>query len=173
MVLQCPRCSQPIRRHELKGLEAWTCRRCGGALVSGTVEAALEAASRPASGMQPVVGAVALEAVDVAKPLVCPACQEPLWRHTVLGIVVDTCDRHGTWYDRGELRQLVFRLRARAAAPAGVGVVASAVMPAPIQHSPAGSGAGDVAAIAVEGAAELTGEVVLEFLGDVVGGILS
>lgn len=137
MDLTCPRCQQPMAHHALQHLEAWTCRRCAGALVSASVEKALEAARQPRSGMQRVLGAVALEAVRVEAPVRCPVCQAAMERRTVHGVDVDTCPEHGTWYDRAELRRILETLEGRRRLPL-TGAAAAAATAAMLQSSAAG-----------------------------------
>jgi Zn-finger nucleic acid-binding protein len=171
MPLDCPRCARPLEHHQAKGLEAWTCRLCAGALVSNRIEQVLETRGE---GLQRPMGAVALEAVDEAPRIACPSCQARMVRHLVRGVTVDTCEAHGTWYDRGELKRMVLGMGAGklAAGVAAAGVAASLASPPP--ETSTSSAAQAVAEVGVEVAAEVAleaGGAVLEFLGDLLGGL--
>lgn len=173
MPLDCPRCARPLEHHQAQGLEAWTCRRCAGALVSNRIEQVLETRGE---GLQRPMGAVALEAVDEAPRVACPTCQTPMVRHLVRGVTVDTCESHGTWYDRGELKRMVLGMgagkKALAAGVAAAGVAASLANPPP--EASTSSAAQAVAEVGVEVAAEIAleaGGAVLEFLGDLLGSL--
>ena len=36
----------------------------------------------------------------------CPVCQKRLYVKEMHGVVVDVCDEHGIWLDRGELEKV-------------------------------------------------------------------
>ncbi len=174
MPLDCPRCARPLEHHQAKGLEAWTCSWCAGALVGNRIEEVLEAKG---AGLQRPMGAVAREAIDEAPRIACPTCGNQMVRHLVRGVTVDTCEGHGTWYDRGELKRMVLGLGAAGpAVTAGVAAAGVAVSLGnqPPQSSPVAQAVAEVVAEGVdvvevaEVAAE-AGGAVLEFLGDLLG----
>jgi hypothetical protein len=78
---------------------------------------------------------------DTSAAIACPVCSSPLRRTPIVAarVDIDLCDQHGTWFDRGELRQIAWALkngRPRGLAPAavaavGVGVAAAAVAASP------------------------------------------
>lgn len=126
--LDCPVCGRPLLGLDHGATELPVCERCGGAwldqerskrVVAGNLSpderrlARLAAkncrSTRAAGGYRSTP-----RAEDGQRR--CPQCDAPMVSHTVdaLGIVVDACRRHGTWFDRGELRAVIrwFDLRA-------------------------------------------------------------
>jgi Zn-finger nucleic acid-binding protein len=131
VVLACPGCGEPemsewglapsARRPA--GFPVHGCRGCGGAWIDAdTLRTVLEAtaAAAPMEGhgtgdkgvhrrtMPP--GAVT-RAVVYRK---CPVCQQTMLRRnfaSVSGVVVDTCATHGTFFDAGELEDVLAFVR--------------------------------------------------------------
>ncbi len=122
---KCPRCDiemfagekdasgahQPIR------VEA--CGRCGGIwFADEQAKRALALGSRAAEELaRKVEGATRPRLKDDTKLLRCPECQDRMKPMTVggqtglQGPMVDTCIRHGTWFDRDELRPAMRLMR--------------------------------------------------------------
>jgi len=47
--------------------------------------------------------------VDKSGYVPCPVCKELMWRRnwgTYSGVIVDRCEKHGTWYDSGEMEKI-------------------------------------------------------------------
>jgi Zn-finger nucleic acid-binding protein len=91
------------------------CPGCGGVWTDN------EASQRVVSAIDPDIIAAAAEAEDQAakvgaplpdesKPRVCPECGAALERARAAGTNLDACAKHGTWFDRGELRKVAFAL---------------------------------------------------------------
>ncbi|KYF79365.1 hypothetical protein BE11_42875 [Sorangium cellulosum] len=108
--LRCSDCDEPFSAfHAATGLLR-DCGRCGGQLVDhALLRDLLErresyGRSAPRPPRRP-------EHVDVRVRYVrCPACRQPMNRKNFAGksgIIVDICREHGTWFDRGELPQLL------------------------------------------------------------------
>ncbi|MBI3202408.1 MAG: zf-TFIIB domain-containing protein [Myxococcales bacterium] len=126
--LDCPVCKRPLAEltHEQSALRR--CEACGGVwLTSGQsrrlIDGALTAEERKLARevtrrSRPRQRGGAYRTVPrtegVERP--CPTCDTALAQSTVdpLGVVVDRCDLHGTWFDAGELRVVAqwFELRA-------------------------------------------------------------
>ncbi len=96
--LPCPRCQTTLVSGTRAGVLVDICPACGGVwLDHGELEAA---AAEPGESGAPVR--------DVAY-LKCPQCRTIMTRKNYerfSGVMVDTCPRHGTWTDRGELDRI-------------------------------------------------------------------
>jgi Zn-finger nucleic acid-binding protein len=105
--LQCPQCKIELQTLTPNG--ARSCPRCGGGFCSRDTLAAL---LRKVEIAAPA-GTDARPSSSVAGPvryLVCPVCSELMLRRDfggTSGVVVDVCSRHGVWFDRGELGQIL------------------------------------------------------------------
>lgn len=127
--LECPVCVRPLVELSCKQGVIRPCETCGGVWLSaaqsrrvtaGTLSAeerklAREATRRFRSRQRGGTYRSVLPAADGERA--CPVCEAPLALSTVapVGVVVDRCDLHGTWFDAGELRIVArwFELRAR------------------------------------------------------------
>jgi Zn-finger nucleic acid-binding protein len=114
---RCPRCDQHALTVTAVGsafLEE--CSGCGGVWVdaqsfqqicrSKEQQAAYVGAGSPLPS--PSLGAAAHH--DAVSYVKCPECGQLMNRMNFArcsGVVVDVCKRHGTWFDRDELRQIV------------------------------------------------------------------
>jgi len=105
--LQCPHCKVELQTVTPNG--ARSCSRCGGGFCSrSTLMALLQKVE-----ISPPAGADARPSSRAAGParyLVCPVCSELMLRRNfgdTSGVVVDVCRRHGVWFDRGELGQIL------------------------------------------------------------------
>ncbi len=115
----CPRCSpQNATLHRVKVGDSAVhrCGACGGVWVTARdfnqlivdVDRQEQVLSDPqlASPIRPI-----------ATPIQCPVCGQELARSNFgrkSGVLVDSCRKHGIWFDAGELRRVVAYLRARA-----------------------------------------------------------
>ncbi|MBK9000552.1 MAG: zf-TFIIB domain-containing protein [Myxococcales bacterium] len=126
--LDCPVCSRPLLGLDHAATELPVCERCGGAwldrersarVVAGNLSAEERRLARLAGKRYRATraaGAYRSTPHAEGEARRCPDCEAPLVAHTVdaLGIIVDACQLHGTWFDRGELRVAIrwFDLRA-------------------------------------------------------------
>jgi Zn-finger nucleic acid-binding protein len=105
--LQCPHCKIELQTVTPNG--ARSCPRCGGGFCSRSTLAALLRQVE----ISPPAGATERPSSGGAGPvryLVCPVCSELMLRRNfgdTSGVVVDVCTRHGVWFDRGELGQIL------------------------------------------------------------------
>lgn len=84
------------------------CGRCGGVwLDNENTRIALNGLSPMAKEMVARVTTSATSEVDKTNMISCPSCGKPLDRVDRLGITLDICGDHGTWFDRTELHRLV------------------------------------------------------------------
>lgn len=129
----CPRCgTYSLYAVAVRGRTAHACRRCGGvwlgrttaALVDDALErSSVEAAKRAARD--------AVSTEHAPRALTCPKCSRALEPHFIAGVEIDSCEAHGTWYDREELPQIAERLGGRrTSAAASSLLVAGAAVPA-------------------------------------------
>lgn len=108
--LSCPRCaSGALRAKRIGQLPLQECRVCAGRWVAHAgfdrlmavhgARALVQGAPPPSPSVTP----------DLAQPLRCPFCEEPLRRVNfahLSQVVIDVCVRHGLWFDAGELEQI-------------------------------------------------------------------
>lgn len=118
---QCPRCRRALVVSAVGSAFLEECGGCGGVWVdaqsfaqickSREQQAAYVGAGSPLP--RPSLGEAAQhETVAYVK---CPECAQLMNRVNFArcsGVVVDVCKRHGTWFDRDELRQIVAFIRA-------------------------------------------------------------
>jgi Zn-finger nucleic acid-binding protein len=153
----CPRCRAPLTRRSAGAASLLACEACGGAWLNHAVAGVVLAhgAGNVAGQLSDELARAACLTADTGPAgLPCPACGAPLDRHTIQGVVVDTCVLHGTWFDRDELAQTVAAYRTAAAlgdpaAAAGAGSLAAAGLAV---ADVATDAIGDVAAESVAGA---------------------
>jgi Zn-finger nucleic acid-binding protein len=119
-VHRCPRCEAPLAATAIGSAFLEECGACGGVWVdaesfqqicrSREQQSAYVGAGSPLA--PPSLGAATRhESVQYVK---CPACGQLMNRMNFArqsGVVVDVCKRHGTWFDRDELRQIVEFIR--------------------------------------------------------------
>jgi Zn-finger nucleic acid-binding protein len=121
----CPRCRQRLRLQSAGRVPALLCGGCGGLWVvhdvtrqverSGGVAAALRALADDAGRRAPLGSALG------NTNLRCPWCGVTMDRlyYARAGVVLDCCSRHGTWFDRGEMQQILDVVQARHARDRG------------------------------------------------------
>jgi Zn-finger nucleic acid-binding protein len=109
-VASCARGHGPLRE-EARGMKA--CDACGGQLVDHDVLATLIEAQRPVASPEPREAHKRVTSPGWEKdehPLRCPECAGRLDRMNFgrrSGILVDVCAEHGTWFDAGELEDVL------------------------------------------------------------------
>ncbi len=116
---KCPRCDVELFAGEKDEIHVEACGRCGGIWFGDEhAKRALALGSRAAEELARKVEAVTRpKPKDDSKLLPCPECRALMKRMTVggkgtaLGPTVDACLRHGTWFDRDELRPAMRLMR--------------------------------------------------------------
>lgn len=119
----CPSCRSPLSTFLDKGGRLYDCQKCGGQFVEpGLLRHLLSLRHSLASaavGLPPRCNPLA----QPVRYLGCPGCGELMNRRNFggrSGIIVDTCQRHGVWFDAGELpRVLAFVAQGGLTLPAG------------------------------------------------------
>ncbi|MBI5479256.1 MAG: zf-TFIIB domain-containing protein, partial [Deltaproteobacteria bacterium] len=127
---RCPRCGTALEERSSGAVTAWPCLRCAGVwLDHGTGRVLLtEGTGTNAAEMSDQLAAAAQVDVDRDQAgLKCPMCAAPMSRIKLKGVTVDICLRHGTWFDKDELKDLALACRKEyeATAPAGEATVFS------------------------------------------------
>jgi Zn-finger nucleic acid-binding protein len=115
---RCPRCAHALSPTAIGSAILEECGGCGGVWVDAQSFAELsrsreeQAAYVGAGSPLPAPGEKRAEAhVQYVK---CPDCGAVMNRVNFArwsGVIVDVCKRHGTWFDRDELRQIVEFIR--------------------------------------------------------------
>lgn len=170
--LSCPRCHATLAAQE-----ASYCSGCHGAWISEQVLVERVATMQRAPAE--------LEwTTETRATLPCLTCQAPMEPLAVFGVPIDRCRSHGFWFDRDELRQVLYAssqrpqpARERAGSGLGDEVADMAVGAVVVEagSAVATSGAAEVAAGAAAGTAEVALEIaggILEAIGELLGGLL-
>lgn len=108
-----------MRRLSFRAEGAHGCEACGGAWLDN-LTCQVIATSRLPLSITEVFGAApeSRMALTVDHPFRsagvrhprCPECRRDLMPSEVMGVRLDVCDEHGTWFDPGELRTLMQRV---------------------------------------------------------------
>ena len=117
----CPRCRAALAVTAIGSAMLEECGACGGVWVdaqsfqqicqSREQQAAYVGAGSPLPA--PSLGAAAEH--DSVQYVKCPTCGQLMNRMNFArhsGVIVDVCKRHGTWFDRDELRRIIEFIRA-------------------------------------------------------------
>jgi Zn-finger nucleic acid-binding protein len=108
----CPRCRKPLEVSPLGADErddrVRECPRCGGLFVPRDALAEiLHRAEQRGAMAEDRRKSLLAEPVTY---LPCPLCHSPMNRINfgrVSGVIVDVCQKHGTWFDGGELTRVI------------------------------------------------------------------
>ena len=119
---ECPRCRAALTVTAIGSAMLEECGACGGVWVdaqsfqqicqSREQQAAYVGAGSPVAP-PPSLGTAAEH--DSVRYVKCPLCGQLMNRMNFArhsGVIVDVCKRHGTWFDRDELRRIVEFIRA-------------------------------------------------------------
>jgi Zn-finger nucleic acid-binding protein len=96
------------------------CGACGGIwLDNSSARRALETFDRKVSELSTRASSHATSQPAVDTRVSCPLCGKPMPRVRVAKTTIDldTCNAHGTWFDRGELAAVLDALRPRPTPP--------------------------------------------------------
>ena len=97
---QCPRCGEEL----LDARAARSCPSCNG-LWLGVADVMVMAQQ-----MQNPVRPVDLPfQTDARQPLACPDCSEPMRTLLLSDVPIDSCEKHGLWFDAQELGAVLLR----------------------------------------------------------------
>ena len=122
---RCPACpGEMMERFELqptpaqpRGHAVHGCRRCGGVWIDrDTLDVMIETAATQGAGDGRAAGVKRRE-LSVRNKVVyraCAVCQQPMHRRNfaqISGVIVDECRQHGTFFDAGELEDVLAFVR--------------------------------------------------------------
>ena len=119
------------------------CLSCGGVFLDRESRHRVVAAKcADTAAASDAAAAQARWTPDVRKRIACPVCGKPMTTTQVAGAVdLDSCNEHGAWFDRDELRRFIDALSAQRAKPS----------------AKKGSGSGKAVAVAAVGAVAVGG----------------
>lgn len=117
--VRCPRCKKKMVASSMGGCVLDQCRKCGGIWLDNAVFRALrEDRDKQAAFLPREAPEGPLVQDPTARPLAylpCPRCGELMNREnfaTRSGVVIDRCSRHGVWFDKDELAEIIEFIRA-------------------------------------------------------------
>lgn len=106
----CPSCRKPLELFRGTGGDLLDCAGCGGQFVEHELlRSLLEAREVTGLAVPRRVRRTSL-AVGKVRYVPCPGCKQLMNRKNFggeSGVVVDVCSLHGTWFDEGELPQVL------------------------------------------------------------------
>jgi len=111
--LPCPRGCGPLRQLTLGGVALSECERCSGVwLTMADFQKLCAEEERRAVflGAESQLHVAAAAGVPTVRYVPCPLCAKLMNRINFgkrSGVVVDSCAKHGTWFDADELRRVV------------------------------------------------------------------
>lgn len=107
----CPRCKgRQLDAFANQDGTIFDCGKCGGQFVSREVLSAMIRRQQSVSIEMPLRLRAANPIREAVRYVPCPFCHELMLRRNfgrVSGIIVDTCAKHGTWFDVGELSRVL------------------------------------------------------------------
>lgn len=98
---QCPRCGIEL----VDAGSARGCSRCQGLWLREDILTEMVTAMLPV----PTTGRLVFAPTVQDQRVACPSCRAPMVLTTLAEIVVDRCAKHGVWFDREELEQVLRR----------------------------------------------------------------
>lgn len=107
--IQCPQCRIKLVITSLGGLDMHQCQKCGGLWLAKERFEALASARERRSLNLPVADPKAAPSAKAPihyRP--CPMCHQLMNRYNyakMSGIILDSCRKHGIWFDKDELKQ--------------------------------------------------------------------
>ncbi|MCG8424977.1 MAG: zf-TFIIB domain-containing protein [Proteobacteria bacterium] len=117
---ECPRCGEPLASDHIGKLSVERCLRCFGVWVSASeFNTLLVESDRQRHVLERETRHMSETHEETA--LLCPACSGELLHQNfgrISQVMVDTCRKHGIWFDAGELRRAIEFHNTRTAAPA-------------------------------------------------------
>ncbi|MEO7110180.1 MAG: zf-TFIIB domain-containing protein [Polyangiaceae bacterium] len=115
--VRCPQCQEMLEIVDRATVVGYGCPSCGGIWLDSVttlrVEATLDTQTIQVGEVASSLSQNPTPPHEASPP--CPLCANPMRSYVVLGsdVEVDTCDAHGTWFDRGELQTLIRELMRR------------------------------------------------------------
>jgi Zn-finger nucleic acid-binding protein len=112
----CPRCRRPLNSMSIAGTSFRECQRCGG--LWSDVDT-FETVCADREKQSAVLGFAAKRETAAAPPVKisyvpCPDCKQLMNRSNFArasGVIIDTCKKHGVWFDADELPRIIEFIR--------------------------------------------------------------
>ena len=117
-VRACPRCSAALFGTQAGNLWLQGCSRCGGIwLDHSSAQKVTDSFCAEAVEMAARATKNASHQTDTEPVVACPVCSDDMRRDDMkeAGVRIDICDKHGTWFDAGELDKVFAVQRKRIA----------------------------------------------------------
>ncbi|MBK7582394.1 MAG: zf-TFIIB domain-containing protein [Myxococcales bacterium] len=107
---RCPRCSRPLEALAIQAGSALGCDGCAGVLLDD--EGVRLRAHQLLRTTRKAIDPAALDLLpwDDSATLQCPRCKSTMKRTALVGIPVDFCAEHGTWFDARELTAVAYTI---------------------------------------------------------------
>jgi Zn-finger nucleic acid-binding protein len=105
----CPRCAperSPLENIPARDVQAHGCRRCGGLFLDNLAFKAAVVDPKVRKKIEQALRQGVAER-DLAPPVACVVCGEPMQRQRAGQVAIDVCRAHGIWFDRSELDLVV------------------------------------------------------------------
>jgi Zn-finger nucleic acid-binding protein len=137
--LSCPRCDSPLFEGRASDVVLLGCGECAGIwLDNESAQLALKSMDRRITELSQRASSHAHAAPAKDARIHCPACKKSMPRVSRSGVDLDVCIEHGTWFDRGELVQIIEAMRPRAA-PAPLHIIDVPLAPGEVPDFKAGT----------------------------------
>jgi Zn-finger nucleic acid-binding protein len=114
---RCPQCQQMLEIVDRATVVGYACPDCGGIWLDSEttmrVEATLDTQTLEVGEIASGLSQNPTPPHQASPP--CPLCLNPMHTYVVPGsdVEVDSCEEHGTWFDRGELQTLIREMMRR------------------------------------------------------------
>jgi Zn-finger nucleic acid-binding protein len=106
---QCPRCARTFERRAKDKAWLLACTTCGGVWIDATQSSRLLkhlVGSAALTSLAERASSLAEDKPRLASAVHCPFDGISARRHKWHGIVLDSCETHGTWFDAGEVERI-------------------------------------------------------------------
>lgn len=107
----CPRCRKPLIGTKAGDFEVMGCDACAGMFIPhDTFEMMQDTSSRHIETTQRIPRQPTVKMEDTVSYVRCPVCRQMMNRQNfarISGVIIDTCGKHGVWFDAGELEGIM------------------------------------------------------------------
>lgn len=109
---ECPRCRKPLGVLQIGETSVEECQKCGGLWANVETFQNICADREKQSAVLGFMGKRELNAEPLAKIsyVPCPNCKQLMNRSNFArasGVIIDTCEQHGAWFDAEELPKII------------------------------------------------------------------
>jgi Zn-finger nucleic acid-binding protein len=108
----CPRCRRPLELLQIDTTSLRECQKCNGMWSDVETFERICSTREQQSAVLGFIGERELNAEPLSKVsyVPCPDCKQLMNRSNFAkasGVIIDTCKKHGVWFDAGELPQII------------------------------------------------------------------